>query len=554
MSFNWLLGGAGYQAPQQGTPETPAHTWAMNALRFAIQPDTPVYHSRPLCESPATAANSILKTPGQAKEKKNFNVTFHKSVRTPPKKIARSGLPNQFPGKFPSPWTPTDLLLDEADINDMADSPITIEKDQHANSRFTRPLKALSSNSTRLSLQPAVQDDKRSRNSKSSRHDMNVSQQKQVPLTWDVNKGFDEVLQSVARNNAYLQDLINEMQESFSHAEESFCEFHSMNGSEATTNLDDPQSNSGKFWHAKFLDFKGLTEKLKVEQNNMEKAIDRLRKDVKHNDTRQATEWQNRCEELMKELEQERSKYKVNSCSRELRDMKRQLSESREKMRAQENLQKQLEIADLQIKDLQSQLNIKSSHTSARGTGTVSAIQAPSSPASKARSSTSDRLAQTRALAESRLSNVTFGTNMASADFKRRDKMIRSDTESGHRILNSRSRDVAIQEEHIAPMRFSKTYVRTCDSPSFSPPPPTVPAVKRPSPRPTFTSLDVNTSRAQRSELEMKSKPTMEQKRLAMVQDRAKQKIEERKLQRKRENEVSAPLTVSLKSMKTLRA
>lgn len=59
---------------------------------------------------PISPTKGILLTPGTAMTRKKA-VTFHPSVptaTTPPTRIGhiRSGLPHEFPGKFPSPWTP----------------------------------------------------------------------------------------------------------------------------------------------------------------------------------------------------------------------------------------------------------------------------------------------------------------------------------------------------------------------------------------------------------------------------------------------------------------
>lgn len=54
---------------------------------------------------PSSPTKSILVVPGTARRKKAVN--FHHSVETPQKtQRIRSDLPHEFPGKFPSPWTP----------------------------------------------------------------------------------------------------------------------------------------------------------------------------------------------------------------------------------------------------------------------------------------------------------------------------------------------------------------------------------------------------------------------------------------------------------------
>jgi hypothetical protein len=115
-------------------PETPAPVFAVRAVKHAIfgtpQPPPTVVPTRlakkrkevekvdavdipaPLVASETEAASysptkqGILLTPGTVRGKKK-EVTFGSQVvDNESKKPSRTGLPNNYPGKFPSPWTP----------------------------------------------------------------------------------------------------------------------------------------------------------------------------------------------------------------------------------------------------------------------------------------------------------------------------------------------------------------------------------------------------------------------------------------------------------------
>ncbi|KAF2205133.1 hypothetical protein GQ43DRAFT_437254 [Delitschia confertaspora ATCC 74209] len=125
-------------------PETPAPVFAVRAFKHAIfgTPAVPDYNSVKIIEKkveldPITAKtiglppkkedtsmpspmkpNGILMTPGTAsKGRKSVNwgahVVDNEGKRTAG--IGRSGIPNDCPGKFPSPWTPGTALLENKD-------------------------------------------------------------------------------------------------------------------------------------------------------------------------------------------------------------------------------------------------------------------------------------------------------------------------------------------------------------------------------------------------------------------------------------------------------
>ncbi|KAF3035936.1 hypothetical protein E8E12_005177 [Didymella heteroderae] len=135
-----------YESTFIDPPETPAHQFAVKAFKHAIFgtsapedlnnatrkfetkakiaaanarfADLPAPKTDDLSQSPAKRANNgILMTPGTA-SKGRKTVSFGSQIEDNEGKtsgISRSGIPNNCPGKFPSPWTPgTVLKLDPA--------------------------------------------------------------------------------------------------------------------------------------------------------------------------------------------------------------------------------------------------------------------------------------------------------------------------------------------------------------------------------------------------------------------------------------------------------
>ncbi|KAF3046184.1 hypothetical protein E8E11_006237 [Didymella keratinophila] len=133
-----------YESTFIDPPETPAHQFAVKAFKHAIfgtpAPedlnnatrkfetkaklaavnakfiDLPAPKIDDLSQSPTKRANAgILMTPGTASKGKK-TVSFGSQIEDNEGKtsgISRSGIPNNCPGKFPSPWTPgTELKLD----------------------------------------------------------------------------------------------------------------------------------------------------------------------------------------------------------------------------------------------------------------------------------------------------------------------------------------------------------------------------------------------------------------------------------------------------------
>lgn len=367
--MNWLLGS---KAPDvQEPPETPVHRWALNAFKGALRPETPFPDHRSSHDAPAVVDNnnnnnnnasgfSILKTPGQARERRNTNVKFHKSVQTPPKRLTRSGLPNTFPGKFPSPWTPksTEMTVDDSrDGEEVSASPIGIQKDVKANmgnNNNNNSLKKLSMQleSTRPVEKTDVKNSIRGREeAKKEKFDSSVR-----PLNWHVDEGFEEVLNSITKNNAYLQKLIDDMQESCSHVDESFAVEQSSGASDLTANLDEPRSRSGLYWKAKFAEFASLTDRLKSEQNNMEQALARLRADIGTRSTEENEHWKDRCDLLQEELVRERRSARNDPLNREVRELRKQVRDLQVTKEENKDLKQQVSIADAEIRDLQRQV------------------------------------------------------------------------------------------------------------------------------------------------------------------------------------------------------
>lgn len=551
MPLHWLLGGPSAARHDQA-PETPVHSWVLDAFRNALGPDTPVPKAQHLYDSPATAANnanSILKTPGYAKEKKNVNVTFHKSVRTPPKRKARSGLPNQFSGKFPSPFTPKDLSLPESDARDkhcedFSGSPIGVVKDRHLSSRFTSSLKSFSVRTTGDNL-PTAHKEKTAQPPVLNRERENTERHPSAPrdepsLAWDLNKGFEEVLQSIAKNNAYLQDLINEMQESLVQAEESFSDVYSLAGSDVTMNMDEPKSSSGKFWRSKFLDFKLLTEKLKDEQNNMEKALAKLRSDIDQSDGQAAAQWKQRCEALAEDLDRERRSSKNSAQMREIRELRRNLRESQAQIKAQGEVQAQLDIANHQIQDLHAQLQAKNEDEAQKRSESEQALRSPDpTPASQhdvtSTSATARRLARIRASANSYPAPTIATTLSALPDLAKSEPTTVGvlDNRTFHRRFSSRTRDVVVHEDEGTPAAH-KTSTRPKTSPTTSSP--LVSLTRNPSSsHPKFISLNVNqaTSTKSRESKQTDTETRPDVIKRTAIQEHAKRRLEDRRLQRR---------------------
>ncbi|KAF1933573.1 uncharacterized protein M421DRAFT_51965 [Didymella exigua CBS 183.55] len=134
-----------YESTFIDPPETPAHQFAVKAFKQAIFgtpapedlnnatrkfetkakiaavnakiTELPAPKHDDFSQSPAKRANGILMTPGTS-SKGRKTVSFGSQIEDNEGKtggIIRSGIPNNCPGKFPSPWTPgTELKLDSA--------------------------------------------------------------------------------------------------------------------------------------------------------------------------------------------------------------------------------------------------------------------------------------------------------------------------------------------------------------------------------------------------------------------------------------------------------
>ncbi|KAF2086977.1 hypothetical protein K490DRAFT_57440 [Saccharata proteae CBS 121410] len=123
--FSWITGrGGGTEEQQQGNmdatyieaPETPGPVFAVRAFQHAIF-GTPKPHEEAEnlgfksvtkkinADESGPRPGGILSTPGTARGRKTVTFGAH-VVDNEGKKQKRSGLPNNIPGKFPSPWTP----------------------------------------------------------------------------------------------------------------------------------------------------------------------------------------------------------------------------------------------------------------------------------------------------------------------------------------------------------------------------------------------------------------------------------------------------------------
>lgn len=522
--MNWLLGGR-----NEDVPETPVHKWALNAFRGVLLPDTPYDQSRPECDTLGIGNSGIgiLKTPGQLKDRKRTTVTFHASVKTPPKRTTRSELPNVFPGKFPSPWTPKSIVI-EQDDGETIESPIGLGRGQSDKSLNVNPLKTLA---TRLKdtrgehrMRPTLGISSVA-GSKESRTAMKIKDRKlrqAEPLSWDVDQGFDEVLKCIEKNNAYLQTLINEMQESCSQVDESFSDGQSLAEADVTTNLDDPRSRSGQYWKAKFLEFNVLTECVKKEQNNMERVLHTLRASVEDRNQTTVENWKDRYDLLKEEFDRERRTNRNSAQLREIRDLKKLIKELQSKSDDGPDLRRQLDVAHMENKTLRAQLvNTTSVACVARPhdddhAEKSSPDQHPGHSSDSAKggsdrslSSTSRRLAQARAqnTADHSHMNVTISSETTSIK-QRKDSVSRLESRTGHRRFGSRTENFPIRQDlhGESTFTFNKTFERTGKDPSFSPPPIGVQA-KEISPRPKFASLD-NNVQSSRVAINLASKTT----------------------------------------------
>lgn len=134
-----------YESTFIDPPETPAHQFAVKAFKHAIFgtpapedlnnaarkfetkakitalnakfPELPAPRNDDPLLSPAKRGNGILMTPGTA-NKGRKTVSFGSQIEDNEGKTSgtlRSGIPNNCPGKFPSPWTPgTELKMDSS--------------------------------------------------------------------------------------------------------------------------------------------------------------------------------------------------------------------------------------------------------------------------------------------------------------------------------------------------------------------------------------------------------------------------------------------------------
>ncbi|KAH7051022.1 spindle pole body formation-associated protein-domain-containing protein, partial [Macrophomina phaseolina] len=134
-------------------PETPAPVFAARAIKHAIfgtpaPPETvkpvrvesktaaattsrPLLFDKPISKGNAIdlggprRAGGILSTPGTVKDRKTVSFGAH-VVDNEAKKGGRSGIPNDCPGKFPSPWTPkVEPLSDEPEDRPSSSSKLT---------------------------------------------------------------------------------------------------------------------------------------------------------------------------------------------------------------------------------------------------------------------------------------------------------------------------------------------------------------------------------------------------------------------------------------------
>ncbi|KAF3908746.1 hypothetical protein AA313_de0209240 [Arthrobotrys entomopaga] len=179
---------------------------------------------------PRRNPQSILVTPGNTLSKKktvSFGPDqFHEDTISYEARTGRvrSGLPAQYPGKFPSPWTPK-ITNDfpKRRGKDSRTEEIEIFEDQN------KPLRP-------------IQKSK----SKGEKEAILASRTREDP------KSVDDQIQALRENTARINDMIEEASEENTHE------------GDVTVNLDEPRSRSGVYWKERYSSDLGQAEK-KVE-------------------------------------------------------------------------------------------------------------------------------------------------------------------------------------------------------------------------------------------------------------------------------------------------
>jgi hypothetical protein len=380
--MNWLVG-----RNKQQEPETPVHRWAINAFKAALGSDTPL-HAPVLSSAAATpvpvqepvqqvvveetapatqrarasSTASILKTPGATKEQRK-SVTFEAMA---PLVTSRSGLPQSFPGKFPSPWIARDEEHAKAssEEEEPAASP-SMGREAPLN-RFGGK-RQLSTTSLFNDIGPRKVSERvatpaRTQPVSKSAETPKLRTTTQSSMPWTVDRGFQDLLAGFTRNNTTLQQMIAEMQDSCANAQ---AEARMTVGagaafagtdSNATLTLDEPRSRSGQFWKQKFESLSGLSQTIQREQDIMQGKLLRLRDEVEARVEAVAVEWRDRCAILRDELDRERQAAKALPSAREVRGCRQRIKELEQQVSEMQHAANKSEAAELKLEALEGQL------------------------------------------------------------------------------------------------------------------------------------------------------------------------------------------------------
>lgn len=226
-------------------------------------------------------------------EKNHVNVTFRNSEQDLPERGFVPDLRTRCFTKSPRNATPKDslhagLVTPENHSDIFEDSRIVVEKEKHLRSRLTTWLKSFLIREAGDSP-PLPREDTTSgrltwnhdRDSQNVGHGTAIPQN-EPPLYQNPPQGFEDVLQTIAKDNGYIQDRIKDLQVSVVQTKEFSGKGRNLAGPDITTDMEVPKCSCGQYWRGKLPD---------IDQSGAEDAA----------------HWQQRCEDLAEELYKERT-------------------------------------------------------------------------------------------------------------------------------------------------------------------------------------------------------------------------------------------------------
>ncbi|BFZ56096.1 hypothetical protein PYCC9005_003138 [Savitreella phatthalungensis] len=319
-------------------PETPVHRWAIDAFRGVLLPG-PRHHLVPSADtadevtpasSPRAARSrfakpqnhaaspapvpgpSIMRTPGGTKTDTTHGpntadrkkaVTFIDEDEGSERRRSkggrvRSGLPREFPGKFPSPWTPKVVDAAEELVEVQESLPSTSLKDFHPRRSSTssvsrdlllsaatrRTQNRLSSAAEKLDVEAAMRQRPAVGMKTTAAESERALAKSYEQLDWSLAQAGDggklpteereleALVGQLSRNNAVLEQMIGEMQ-ALCEAEHGETGVVIGDDEDVTLNLDAPRSRSGKFWQTQFRTLDELVGRCRSEQARMRAAL-----------------------------------------------------------------------------------------------------------------------------------------------------------------------------------------------------------------------------------------------------------------------------------------